>query len=139
MSTAQQQPPPSTQSPYLPAGPGQGPIGQQRKPWKVVVFTLITLGIYGAWWTYRNHEDVKQHIGEGVGGVLGLVIYLVAGIVTVFLLPIEIKKMYERDGRESPVSAKTAAWVLLFGIPWYVKVQRGLNEYWGSKGAPAPQ
>ena len=139
MSTAQQQPPPSAQSPYLPSGPGQGPIGQQRKPWKVVVFSLITLGIYGLWWVYRNHEDIKLHIGEGVGGVLGLVINLLAGIVTLFLLPIEIKKMYERDGRESPVSAKTAAWILLFGIPWYVKVQKALNEYWATKGAPAAQ
>ena len=139
MSTAQQQPPPYPQSPYVPVGPGQGPVAQQRKPWKVVVFTLITLGIYGAWWTYRNHEDIKLHIGEGVGGVLGLVIYLLAGFVTLFLLPIEIKKMYERDGRESPVGAKTAAWILLFGIPWYVKVQKALNEYWAIKGAPEPQ
>ncbi len=145
MSTAQQpppseqqQPPPYPQSPYMPSGPGQGPIGQQRKPWKVVVFTFITLGIYGAWWTYRNHEDIKLHIGEGVGGVLGLVIYLLVGIVTLFLLPLEIKKMYERDGRESPVGAMTAFWILLFAIPWFVKCQQALNQYWASKGAPPP-
>ena len=151
MSTAQQPPsseqqPPPQQAQYQSypgastgPGPGQGPIGQQRKPWKVVVFILITFGIYAAWWAYRNHEDIKRHTGEGVGGVLGLVIYLLAGIVTLFLLPIEIKNMSERDGRESPVSAKTAAWILLFGIPWYVKVQRALNEYWATKGAPAPE
>jgi len=151
MSTAQQPPsseqqPPPQQAQYQSypgastgPGPGQGPIGQQRKPWKVVVFILITFGIYAAWWAYRSHEDIKRHTGEGVGGVLGLVIYLLAGIVTLFLLPIEIKNMYERDGRESPVSAKTAAWILLFGIPWYVKVQRALTEYWATKGAPAPE
>ncbi len=47
--------------------------------------------------------------------------------------------MYERDGRESPVSAATAAWVLLFGFPWYIKVQRALNDYWSAKGAAPPK
>ena len=28
--------------------------------------------------------------------------------------------MYQRDGRQSPVRATTAFWILLFGIPWYV-------------------
>jgi hypothetical protein len=27
---------------------------------------------------------------------------------------------------------------LLFGIPWYVKCQGALNDYWESKGVPAP-
>ncbi len=138
MSTAQQQPPQYQPYPGMPTGPGQGPIGQQRKPWKVVVLAFVTFGVYGAYWAYRNHEDIKLHIGEGIGGALGAVIYVLAGIVTLFLLPLEIKRMYERDGRESPVGAATAAWILLFVIPWYVKVQRALNEYWSSKGAAPP-
>jgi hypothetical protein len=32
----------------------------------------------------------------------------------------------------------TAFWILLFGIPWYIKVQSALNDFWASKGAPAP-
>jgi hypothetical protein len=72
-----------------------------------------------------------------VGGVVGVLISVFAGFITWFLLPIEIQKMYERDGRQSPVRASTAAWILLFGVPWYVKCQRALNEYWASKGAPA--
>ena len=143
MSTAPQQPPqqPPQYQPYpgVPTGPGQGPIGEQRKPWKVVVFTLITFGVYGVYWAYRSHEDIKLHTGEGIGGVLGAVIFFFAGIITLFLLPLEIKKMYERDGRESPVSAATAAWVLLFGFPWYIKVQRALNDYWSAKGAAPPK
>lgn len=144
MSTVQQPPPaqqPPQYQPYpgTPTGPPTGPIGQQRKTWKVIVLTIITFGVYGAYWAYRNHEDIKLHTGEGIGGGLGVLIYVVAGFVTLFLLPIEIKKMYERDGRESPVSAATAVWVLLFVIPWYVKVQRALNEYWAIKGAPEPK
>ena len=45
--------------------------------------------------------------------------------------------MYEADGQTSPVGPATAFWVLLFGVPWYVKCQSALNHYWASKGAPA--
>ena len=100
--------------------------------------SIVTLGIYGIYWAYVSHEEVKQYSGEGVGGVLGAVIYSFVGIITLFLLPIEIKKMYEQDGRTSPVSAATAFWALLFGIPWYVKCQAALNDFWASKGAPEP-
>ncbi len=68
---------------------------------------------------WPNHPP--RLTGEGIGGPLGAVIYAVAGIVTLFLLPIEIKKMYERDGRTSPVGPATAFWILLFGFPWYLK------------------
>jgi hypothetical protein len=113
-----------------------GPIGKQRNIGTQILLSVVTFGLYGVYWAYQSHEDVKQHSGEGVGGVVGAVIYVFVGIVTLFLLPIEIKKMYEQDGRESPVSAATAFWVLLFGIPWYVKCQAALNRYWASKGAP---
>ncbi len=141
MSTAQEQPQQQPQSPYpgVPTGPGQGPIGEQRKPWKVVLLSFVTFGVYAVFWAYRNHEDIKVHTGEGVGGVVGALIYFFAGIITLFLLPLEIKKMYERDGRQSPVGAATAAWILLFAIPWFVKIQRAMNEYWAAKGAPPPK
>ncbi len=115
-----------------------GPIGKQRPVGKQILLAIVTLGLYGVYWAYVNHEEIKQHGGDGVGGVLGAVVYVIAGIITLFLLPIEIKKLYERDGRTSPVGPATAFWILLFGIPWYVKCQNALNEYWASKGAPAP-
>ena len=40
--------------------------------------------------------------------------------------------------RGKPVGPATAFWILLFGIPWYVKCQNALNTYWASKGAPEP-
>ena len=132
--------PPPTPPPPPPSGYGQasGPNGQQKNIGKQIGLSFLTLGFYGIYWAYTSHEDIKQHTGEGVGGALGAVIYVLVGIVTLFLLPIEIQKMYERDGKESPVSAVTAVWILLFAIPWYVKCQSALNEYWASKGAPPP-
>jgi hypothetical protein len=113
-------------------------IGKPRQIGLQILVSIVTLGLYGVYWAYTSHEELKQYSGEGVGGVVGAVIYFFAGIITLFLLPVEIKKMYEMDGRPSPVSAATALWILLFGIPWYVKCQGALNDFWLSKGAPEP-
>ena len=113
-------------------------IGKPRRIGLQILVSVVTFGLYGVYWAYSSHEELKQYSGEGVGGVIGAVIYFFAGIITLFLLPVEIKKMYEMDGRTSPVSALTAFWVLLFAIPWYVKCQAALNDFWLSKGAPEP-
>lgn len=116
----------------------QGPLGKRENIGLQVLWSVLTLGLYGIYWAYKCHEEVKEHSGEGVGGVVGAVIYFFVGIVTLFLLPIEIEKMYKREGWQSPVSAWSALWVLLFVVPWYVVCQSALNEYWAKKGAPAP-
>lgn len=115
-----------------------GPIGKQRPIGKQILLAIVTLGLYGVYWAYINHEEIKVHSRQGVGGVVGAVIAVIAGVVTLFLLPIEIKKMYELDGKESPVGPATAFWILLFVVPWYVKCQNALNAYWASKGASEP-
>jgi len=113
-------------------------IGKRRRIGLQILVSIVTLGLYGVYWAYSSHEEIKQYSGDGVGGVVGALIYFFAGVITWFLLPIEIKRMYEADGRQSPVSAATAFWILLFGIPWYVKCQAALNDFWESKGAPEP-
>ena len=60
---------------------------------------IITLGIYGLYWVYKTAEEMKQHTGEGIGGVLGLVIWIVVGAVMGFVIPSEIGNMYKKDGR----------------------------------------
>ena len=120
-----------------------GPLGKERGVAFVIFVSIITLGIYYLVWVYKSHEEIKEHSGVGVGGVLGLVIALVVGFVTPFVLPSEIRKMYERDGKESPVSGWTGLWatlgllILVGPIVWFVKVQRELNRYWRDKGGLA--
>lgn len=104
----------------------------------VILLMIVTCGIWGIFWTYRNSEDLKKYNGDGLGGVLGVVIYLLLSVVLMFTIPNEVEKMYQRDGRESPVSTLWGLWFLLpiIGhIVWYVKVQGALNDFWVSKGA----
>ena len=119
-----------------------GPLGQPRGVVFVIVISIITLGIYSLYWVFKTTEEMKQHTGEGIGGLLGLVIWLVVSPVMAFVIPSEIGKMYEKDGQQPPVTGWTGLWLFPFGIllipaiVWYVKVQGSLNRYWGSK-APA--
>jgi hypothetical protein len=123
------------------AASGPGALGRPTDPGKQILLTIVTLGIWAFVWTYRQHEDIKVYSGEGVGGVLGVVIYLFVGIVTPFLLANEVQtKLYEKDGRVSPVQTTTGFWVflpLVGSIVWYLKVQKAINEFWTSHGAMA--
>ncbi len=112
--------------------------GAFYSPGLVILYTIITLGIFGAIWTYRTHEDLKKYNGDGLGGTLGVVVYILLSPVLMFTMPGEIEKMYQRDGRQSPVRPIIGLWFLLpiiGNIIWYLKVQDALNDFWLSKGA----
>jgi len=123
-----------------PAAGGRGPIGEVRNPTTVALLSLVTCGIYGLYWAYLTFEELKQHNGEGMGGGLGaLLTWFVAGW---FLVIVEIQKMYQADGRESPVEPIEGLWLLVPIAGWFLymnRVQVALNDYWVSKGAaPLP-
>jgi hypothetical protein len=119
----------------------RGPVGNTRSIGKSILWAILTLGIYTFVWTYRTHEEIKRYSGNGVGGVIGLVIYILISPVTYFIVPSEVRYMYEDlDGQESPVRGIWGLWFLLpliGAIIWFVNVQGALNRYWESKGAPA--
>jgi uncharacterized protein YqhQ len=104
----------------------------------VVILSIITLGIYFIYWQYQVFKELKDHTGDGVGGVIGLVIALVFGIINLFLLPSEVGNMYAKAGEEKPVRGVSGFWNLipLVGfIIWVVKVQGAMNRRWESAGA----
>ena len=70
---------------------GSGRVGQPTSPGTQILLTIVTLGIWAIVWTYRQHRDIKEFSGEGVGGALGVVIYIFIGIVTPFLLANEVR------------------------------------------------
>jgi amino acid transporter len=117
----------------------RGPVGETRSIGLSILWFIITLGIYGIYWTYKTQEEVKRYSGNGLGGILGLVIYILISPVTFFVVPSEVRWLYEDlDGGASPVRGIYGLWILLpfIGpIIWFVQVQGALNRYWESKGA----
>jgi hypothetical protein len=113
-----------------------GPLGQPRGVGFAILMTIITIGIYSLYWVFKTQDEVKNHSGQGVGGVLGLVIYIVVSPVTWFLVPSEVGKMYQQDGRTAPFTGWTGLWLLLpivGAFVWFIKIQGALNRYWESK------
>jgi Domain of unknown function (DUF4234) len=113
-----------------------GPSGQPRGIGFGILLFIVTLSIYGFYWVFKTQDEVKNHSGQGVGGVLALVIYIVVSPVTWFLVPSEVGKMYTQDGRPAPFTGWTGLWLLLpiiGAFVWFIKIQGALNRYWGSK------
>lgn len=118
-----------------------GPLGQPRGIGFGILIFIVTIGLYSLYWVFKTQDEVKERSGIGVGGVLGLVIWIVVSPVSWFLIPSEIGKMFKADGREAPFTGWTGLWVLLpiiGAIVWFVKVQGALNRYWQSNAGAAP-
>ena len=120
---------------------GHGPIGKVRPTGITILLFLVTLGIYGWYYFFKTHEEMKQHSGNGLGGPVALILAIFVGIVLPYTMGNEVGQLYERAGRQAPVSAATGLWyfpgmlILVGPIIWYVKVNGALNSYWESLGA----
>jgi hypothetical protein len=121
------------------SAPSRGRVGETRSIGLSILWMILTLGIYGLYWTYKTQDEIKRYSGNGIGGVLGLVVYIVVSPVTFFVVPSEVRYMYEDlDGGSSPVRGIYGLWILLpiaGPVIWFVQVQGALNRYWESKGA----
>jgi hypothetical protein len=120
-----------------------GPLGQPRGIGFGILLFIVTIGLYGWYWAFKTQDEMKQHTGEGLGGVLGLVVWILIGAVSAFVIPSEAGRMYAKDSREPPITGWTGLWLFPFGIfiipaiVWFVKVQGSLNRYWESKASAA--
>jgi hypothetical protein len=141
-------PPPPPTSGYYAAppeaavyAPPAGPIGRIRPTGTCILLCIVTLGIYAYVWWYQTHEEMKRHTGQGIGGVVAVVIAILVSPVMAFLTPYEVSTLEERRGRTSTVSAITGLWyvlgwlILIGPIVWFVKINNALNDYWRSQGA----
>ena len=120
-----------------------GPPGQPRGIGFGILMFIVTLHFYSWYWVFKTQEEIKQHTGEGLGGVLGLVIWILLNPVEAFVIPSEVGKMYAKDGQQRPMSGWTGLWLFPGGIliipaiVWFVKVQGALNRYWEGKASAA--
>jgi hypothetical protein len=118
-----------------------GPLGQPRGIGFGILMYIITFGFYSLYWVYKTAEEMKQHTREGLGGVLGLVVWILISAVMGFVIPSEIGNMYRKDGQDPPMSGWTGLWyfpgifLIIPAIVWFVKVQGALSQYWEGKAA----
>ena len=119
---------------------GSPPLGNQRSVWKWILLAIVTLSFATYFWTFITHDELQQYRRQGLGAGLGFIIYFLFSPATFFILPTEIAALYTEDGRPAPLSWKIGLWFLLplvGNIIWFMSVQGALNDFWGSKGAPA--
>jgi hypothetical protein len=118
-----------------------GRVGRPRGIGFGILLFIVTFGFYGWYWVFKTQEETKEHTGQGLGGVLGLVIWILMSAVSAFVIPSEVGKMYSHDGRAAPITGWTGLWLFpgaIFIIPaivWFVKVQGALNRYWEAKAS----
>src|SRR6266511_1264468 len=106
----------------------RGPIGETRSIGLSILWFILTIGIYGFYWVYKTHEEIKRYSGNGIGGVIGLVIYIVISPVTSFVIPSEVRYMYEDlDAAKTRVRGNQSLCILLtINRPhnWFEHLQR---------------
>jgi len=138
---------PGVGGPAMPAPPSwaqyaqpNGALGTMRPTGMIMLLFFVTFGIWGFVYYFQTHEEMKRHTGEGLGGIVALVIAVIFGLVSPFLLSHEVGRLYERRGQVAPVTALTGLWVfpgifILVGpFIWFVKTNNALNQYWRSQG-----
>jgi uncharacterized protein DUF1707/uncharacterized protein DUF4234 len=110
--------------------------GEVRSTGLQMLLFVVTFGIWGYVYFFQTHEEMKRHTGEGIGGVIALLLAFFVWMASPFLLSFEVGRLYARAGRRPPVSALTGLWFfpgifLLVGpIIWFVLTNGALNDYW---------
>jgi hypothetical protein len=132
---------------YAAPPPGQlgqlGPVGKVRGTGFGILLYIVTFGIYGIYWWYATHEEMKRHTNTGLGGVVALLLAIFIGIVMPYITSSEVGNLRERSGQEKRVGAATGLWffpgalILIGPFVWFIKTNGALNDYWKSMGAPA--
>lgn len=116
-----------------------GPVGKVRGTGACIGLYIVTLGLYGIYWFYATHKEMKEHSNQGLGGGLALLLAIVVAVVMPYVTSSEVGGLYSRDGKHQPVTGWTGLWnfpgvfILIGPIVWFVKTNGALNDYWGSR------
>jgi hypothetical protein len=120
-----------------PPAAGSRPLGSYRGVGKVILLTIVTIGIYGIVWMWKTFNELKRYRGQGVSGFVGFLLMLV--IVGIFLLPSYVGKLYQEDGQRATISGWSGFWAFFPYVGtfvWIAKIQGALNDSWTETGGP---
>lgn len=113
-------------------------LGDIRNPLTVILLSIVTLGLYGLYWTYVMFRDTREFGGQGFGGLAGLALAVLLPFLPPFLLPWQVGRTRVDAGLERRVGGLKGLWWLLpiaGWMVWVVAVQRATNELWEAEGA----
>jgi hypothetical protein len=134
-------PPPVAPGYAMPVQGGPAYVGKVRPTGLAMLLFVVTLGIYALVWWYLVHDEMKRHTNQGIGGLVALLLGIFVSAAAAFFTSYEVGKLYERSGRQAPVSALTGLWyfpgaiLIVLPIVWFVRTNGALNEYWRGLGA----
>ena len=126
-------------------GPGQAKV---RSPWLVLLFGVITLGIYTWFWWYYVNRDLARlgaergttRLGTSPGTstaafTIGGLVWIpwIWTIITTHKRLREAQRITGAPDRLNPGVA-TMLWIFTFGIGGMVYMQSELNKVWHSPG-----
>lgn len=138
-------PPGGTGSPSYPTAnvggfgvaPHTAQLGKRRSAGLVILLTIVTCGIWAIVWAFQNGDELQRFSGRGLGGVVHLIVTILASPVTMFLLASEVEQLYRADGQEPPITTLWGLWFLLpliGNLIWYLRIQDAINDYWTAHG-----
>ena len=110
-------------------------LGERRGIVRHIMFGILTLGLYWWYWAYKTHKTTKERTGQGLGGPLGLVLWILFYPINAFVIPAEIGRMYRQAGKETRLTGWTGLWLFPFGLlivpafVWWWKVQGAMNRF----------
>lgn len=109
-------------------------IGKQRNAGLVILYSIITFGIYHAVWYYKINKEISLHDPEQTfsPGLATFALFIpIASWVTLYNTANRIKLMQMQDNSRDLISpGASLVWAILFGLGYYVVVQGALNNHW---------
>ncbi len=120
----------------LQAGGGLFAVGEKRDPVMVLVFTLLTCGIYGWYWWYTVADDMKNALRrEDINPMMDIVLgFVTCGIYLIFLYYKYPQMMLEMQDRvrlpRNDISTVTLLLGIFFPLAAIFIIQTELNKIW---------
>jgi hypothetical protein len=117
-------------------------IGEKRDPMMVVLYTLLTCGIYGIFWWYQTITEIKNALGrEDINPAMELVLAVVTcglyGIYLYYKYPMLMLEMQDRAGRPRNDITMMSLLLAIFGLA-IISIpimQSELNNIWDAAAA----
>ena len=109
---------------------GNGSVIKTRSAAAVIIFSIITFGIYHVYWAYQIGKELKGYNESGMGPIFNLISIIIFPIVTFFTMPHDVSTAYGKENTDGRISALTGFWNFLPIIGWMiwiVKMQDRMN------------